>query len=65
MEGTGFLRGDGTAGGGIPPLGGRREFEMAFPKTECAQVTSIVVDMQFGSGKLQERLQTPNGVCTH
>ena len=43
--------------------GGRREFEMAFPKNACAQVTSIVVDIQFASGKLQEQLQTPNGVC--
>jgi len=44
--------------------GGRREFEMAFPKTECAQVTSIIVDVQFASGKVQERLQTPNGACS-
>jgi fimbrial chaperone protein len=43
--------------------GGRREFDMAFPKNACAQVTSIVVDIQFASGKLQERLQTPTGVC--
>ena len=43
--------------------GGRREFDMAFPKDACAQVTSIVVDIQFASGKLQERLQTPNGTC--
>jgi fimbrial chaperone protein len=43
--------------------GGRREFEMAFPTNACAQVVSIVVDIQFASGKLQERLQTPNGVC--
>lgn len=43
--------------------GGRRDFDMAFPKNACAQVTSIVVDIQFASGKLQERLQTPNGVC--
>ena len=43
--------------------GGRREFELAFPKNACAQVTSIVVDIQFASGKLQERLQTPNGAC--
>jgi fimbrial chaperone protein len=43
--------------------GGRREFEMAFPKDACAQVTSIVVDIQFASGKLQERLQTPSGTC--
>jgi fimbrial chaperone protein len=43
--------------------GGRREFELAFPKNTCAQVTSIVVDIQFASAKLQERLQTPNGAC--
>jgi len=43
--------------------GGRREFDMAFPKDACTQVTSIVVDIQFASGKLQERLQTPNGAC--
>jgi fimbrial chaperone protein len=43
--------------------GGRREFELAFPKNACAQVTSIVVDIQFASAKLQERLQTPNGAC--
>jgi fimbrial chaperone protein len=43
--------------------GGRREFDMAFPKDACTQVTSIVVDIQFASGKLEERLQTPNGAC--
>lgn len=43
--------------------GGRREFDMTFPKDACAQVTAIVVDVQFASGKLQERLQTPNGAC--
>lgn len=43
--------------------GGRREFDMALPKNACAQVTSIVVDIQFASGKLQERLQTPTGAC--
>jgi len=43
--------------------GGRREFELAFPTNACAQVTSIVVDIQFASAKLQERLQTPNGAC--
>jgi fimbrial chaperone protein len=43
--------------------GGRREFEMAVPKNACAQVTSIIVDVQFASGTLQERLQTPNGAC--
>ena len=44
--------------------GGRREFDMAFPETECARITSVMVDVQFGSESLQERLQTPNGVCS-
>jgi fimbrial chaperone protein len=43
--------------------GGRREFDMAFPAAECARITSVTVDVQFGSEFLQERLQTPNGVC--
>ena len=43
--------------------GGRREFDLALPKDACAQVTSIVVDIRFASGKLQERLQTPGGAC--
>jgi len=42
---------------------GRRDFEMALQKNGCAQVTSIVVDVQFESGQVQERLQTPNGAC--
>jgi hypothetical protein len=36
---------------------------MAFPDAECSLVTSVIVDVQFGSVNLQERLQTPNGVC--
>lgn len=43
--------------------GGRREFDLALPEDVCAQVTSIVVDVLFASGKLQERLQTPGGAC--
>ena len=43
--------------------GGRREFDVVVPTTACAQVRSIVVDVQFASGKLQERLQTPAGAC--
>jgi fimbrial chaperone protein len=54
---------DGELEGWYVLAGGRREFEMTFPKNACAQVTSIVVDIQFASAKLQERLQTPNGVC--
>jgi hypothetical protein len=44
--------------------GGRREFEMPFPQADCSAVTSVVVEVQFGSDTLQERLQTPNGVCS-
>jgi fimbrial chaperone protein len=43
--------------------GGRREFTMALPESECTRVTSLVVDIEFGSGSLQERLQTPGGAC--
>jgi fimbrial chaperone protein len=43
--------------------GGRRDFETALPKDGCAQVTSIIVDVQFESNQVQERLQTPNGAC--
>jgi len=44
--------------------GGRRDFEVALPKDGCAQVTSVIVDVQFESGQVQERLQTPNGACS-
>lgn len=44
--------------------GGRREFEMPFPEAECTRITSVMVDVQLGSSSLQERLQTPNGVCS-
>ena len=43
--------------------GGRRDFETALPKDACAQVTSIIVDVQFESNQVQERLQTPTGAC--
>jgi fimbrial chaperone protein len=43
--------------------GGHRDFEMALPKSGCAQVTSIAVDVQFESGQVQEQLLTPSGAC--
>lgn len=43
--------------------GGRRDFELALPDADCAQITSLLVDVQLGTESLQERLQTPNGVC--
>ena len=44
--------------------GGRRDFDIAFPAAECSRITSVTVDVQLGSESLQERLQTPNGVCS-
>jgi len=44
--------------------GGQRDFDMAFPEAECSRITSVTVDVQLGSESLQERLQTPNGVCS-
>ncbi len=44
--------------------GGRRDFDMAFPEADCPRITSVTVDIQLGSESLQERLQTPNGVCS-
>ena len=43
--------------------GGRRDFEMALPKSGCAKVTSIAVDVEFESGQVQEQLLTPSGAC--
>ena len=43
--------------------GGRRDFQTTLPKDGCAQVTTIVVDVQFESSQVQERLQTTNGAC--
>jgi fimbrial chaperone protein len=45
--------------------GGRREFSLNLPESECSRVTSLVVDIEFASGSLQERLQTPGGVCSN
>jgi fimbrial chaperone protein len=43
--------------------GGRREFDVTLPETRCSDVTAISVAVEFGSGRLEERLQTPGGVC--
>jgi fimbrial chaperone protein len=44
--------------------GGRREFDMALPETECSRVTSLNVEIEFATGKVQEQLQTPGGICS-
>jgi fimbrial chaperone protein len=43
--------------------GGRREFSVPLKAAQCSGITSLLVEIQFGSDLLQERLQTPNGVC--
>jgi hypothetical protein len=45
--------------------GGHRNFEMALPPENCRDVTSLVVVVEFASGALEERLQTPGGACGH
>jgi fimbrial chaperone protein len=43
--------------------GGRREFSLAIPESECSRVTSLVVDIEVASERLQQTLHTPGGVC--
>jgi fimbrial chaperone protein len=44
--------------------GGRREYEVKIPPDVCARLTSMVVNIQFASSTLEERLQTPSGACS-
>ncbi len=44
--------------------GGRREFNVPLKAAQCSGITSLLVEIEFGSDLLQERLQTPNGVCS-
>ena len=43
--------------------GGRRDFELAVPAASCAQVASLLVEVEFNSNLLKETLQTPGGTC--
>lgn len=43
--------------------GGRRDFATELPVAGCAAVTSLLVEVEFNSTPLVERLQTPGGVC--
>jgi fimbrial chaperone protein len=43
--------------------GGRRDFEIAIDDAACAQVRSLVVSALVGANLVEERLQTPSGVC--
>jgi fimbrial chaperone protein len=51
-------------GGWYVLAGGRRDFMMPLKAAQCSAITSLLVEIQFGSDLLQERLQTPNGVCS-
>ena len=43
--------------------GGRREFHLPVPPTECARVGAFTVDVVFNATLLRESLQTPAGAC--
>lgn len=45
--------------------GGRRDFTMDVPAADCSRVTAVVINVQFGSEVLEERLQTPGGICSN
>jgi fimbrial chaperone protein len=42
---------------------GRREFALSLPADGCTRLTSLLVQVEFGSETLEERLQTPGGAC--
>lgn len=42
---------------------GRREYSLPVPPEACSRVTSLLVHVEFASASLEERLQTPGGVC--
>jgi fimbrial chaperone protein len=42
---------------------GRREFAVPLPASDCTRVTSVLVQVEFASETLEERLQTPGGAC--
>jgi len=44
--------------------GGRREFAFPLPEPDCTRVSSLVVDVEFGSTAVKETLPMPEGACT-
>ena len=44
--------------------GGRRDFGVAVPPEQCAQLTLLRVHVEFASATLEEDLRTPNGACS-
>lgn len=43
--------------------GGRRDFELTVPPSDCARVDRVTVDVTFNANALRESLQTPGGAC--
>jgi fimbrial chaperone protein len=43
--------------------GGRRDYELVVEETDCSRVRSVVVTAAIGAEQVEQRLQTPNGVC--
>jgi fimbrial chaperone protein len=43
--------------------GGRRDFDVEMPSSDCASVATLLVDVEFGSTAVKETLQTPAGAC--
>jgi hypothetical protein len=43
--------------------GGRRDFVAQVPATDCARVTSVVVEVVVNSSTLTQTLDAPAGVC--
>ena len=44
--------------------GGRREFEFALPKPDCAHATALQVQVAFNSSTVDQRVDLPAGSCT-
>jgi fimbrial chaperone protein len=44
---------------------GRRDFTVSLPETECARVTTLLVQAEVGSSRLEKRIETPGGACAH
>lgn len=44
---------------------GRRDFTIQVPEAECARVTTLLVQAEVASSRLEKRIETPGGACAH
>jgi hypothetical protein len=42
---------------------GRREFTVPLPEAECSRVTTLLVQAEVASSRLEKRIATPGGAC--